>query len=110
MVPALKVSIAVCYLLFNSLSTLIAIEKLVINTMGQPDCYVHCAETLKLKNGTFQLIICMSPNMSSQLIGAKCLSIDMSFKRVSGKWEEFEMETWDNEYMRCKLLIYVQDY
>jgi hypothetical protein len=49
----------------------------------------------------------MSLAMSFQLIHAKRLSIDMSFKRVSGKWEEFEIGTWDNKRMRCELFIYL---
>ena len=54
----------------------------------------------------FQLIVCMSSAMSFQLMHAKRLSIDMSFKRVSGKWEEFEIETWDNKHMQCELFFF----
>lgn len=74
---------------------------MVVSTAGQSRRYVRCAETHPLKSGDFQLIVCMSANMSLRLMHAKRLSIDMSFKRVNGKWEEFEIETWNDEHMRC---------
>ena len=46
-------------------------------------------------------MICMSPMMSQQLMHSVRFSIDTSFKRLHG-WEEFEIETWDNEHLRCK--------
>lgn len=33
---------------------------------------------------------------------AQFLSIDTSFKRIHHKWQEFEIESWDVNYMRCK--------
>ncbi|KAG9310639.1 hypothetical protein JVU11DRAFT_9214 [Chiua virens] len=65
----------------------------------------HTKQDLKVshnctKGTKFQLIVCMSPAMLFQLLHAKCISIDMSFKHVGGKWEEFEIETWDNRDMR----------
>ena len=82
----------------------IAVPYLINNVDADPHRYVRCVETHKLKSGAmFQLIVCMSSAMSLRLMHATRLSIDMSFKRVSGKWEEFEIETWDNDRMRCKL-------
>lgn len=86
------------------INTIIAVPYLINNVDADPRRYVRCVETHKLKSGAmFQLIDCMSPAMSLRLMHATRLSIDMSFKRVSGKWEEFEIETWDNDRMRCKL-------
>lgn len=63
--------------------------------------YVRCAETHSLDTGKdFHLVICMSSAMSNHLIRAKRLSIDTSFKRLHG-WEEFEIESWDVDSMRC---------
>ncbi|KAH0831831.1 hypothetical protein J3R83DRAFT_12681 [Lanmaoa asiatica] len=76
------------------------VAQLVSNLHDNPQRYVRCAETHEIEGMRFQLIVCMSPAMSLQLVHAKRLSIDMSFKRVSGKWEEFEIETWDNRHMR----------
>jgi hypothetical protein len=39
--------------------------------------------------------------MALRLLGAKRISIDTSFKRLHG-WQEFEIEAWDSEHMRCK--------
>jgi len=65
--------------------------------------YVCCAETHRLDDGTlFFLIICMYPVMSGYLMQSKFLSIDTSFKWVHDKWQEFEIETWDDIHMRCK--------
>lgn len=64
--------------------------------------YVRCAETHQIKGEkTFSLVICMLRKMSLQLMRAKRLSIDTSFKRLHG-WEEFEIETWDADSKRCK--------
>ncbi|TFK44080.1 hypothetical protein BDQ12DRAFT_594008, partial [Crucibulum laeve] len=58
--------------------------------------YVCCAETHTIENGkTFQLVICMSREMASTLMNASNISLDTSFKQLHGKWQEFEMETWD---------------
>lgn len=67
--------------------------------------YVHCAKIQKLSSGSdFYLIIRMSPQMSSHLMQAACLSIDTSFKHVV-KWQEFKIQLWDNLHQRCKLLL-----
>ncbi|KAK7001956.1 hypothetical protein R3P38DRAFT_3326837 [Favolaschia claudopus] len=58
--------------------------------------YVRCAETHTLDDGKiFHLIICMFPAMSEHLMQTRMLSLDTAFKRIHGKWEEFELETWD---------------
>ncbi|KAJ7234827.1 hypothetical protein C8J57DRAFT_1531331 [Mycena rebaudengoi] len=63
--------------------------------------YVRCAETHILEDGKpFQLIICMLQSMSSFLMRSKKLSLDTAFKRLSGKWQEFEMETWELDNMK----------
>ncbi|KAF8978201.1 hypothetical protein BDQ17DRAFT_1338866 [Cyathus striatus] len=49
---------------------------------------------------TFFLLICMSKMMAFALIKALYISIDTSFKHVHGKWQEFEMETWDSRGMK----------
>ncbi|KAF7372317.1 hypothetical protein MVEN_00091900 [Mycena venus] len=38
--------------------------------------------------------------MSEHLMRTKILTLDTAFKRIHGKWEEFEMETWDVGNMR----------
>lgn len=100
-----KVSI----LLLHSCSctnAVVAVSYLINNVETNTYRYVCCAEMHKLKSGVmFQLIVCMSPAMSLRLMHATRLSIDMSFKWVSGKWEEFEIETWDNDHMQCKSFI-----
>ena len=64
--------------------------------------YVHCVESHVLSGGsTFNLIICMMPAMSLQLLQAVWFLIDTSFKRVH-RWEEFEIESWDHQHMQCK--------
>ena len=45
----------------------------------------------------FQLVICMTAQMSMLLVQAKRISIDTSFKHVRG-WQEFEIEEWDNTH------------
>ena len=55
-----------------------------------------------LDDGTpFYLIICMYPSMAKHLMASKFLSIDTSFKRIHDKWQEFEIEAWDDVNMRC---------
>lgn len=67
--------------------------------------YVRCAETHTLPGGVdFRLIVCMSPLMSRHLLLARRVSIDTSFKRLHG-WQEFEIEAWDNNHMRCKFMF-----
>lgn len=70
--------------------------------------YVRCAETHAISSGgktkMFQLVICMTNAMSLCLLRSKRLSIDTSFKRLHG-WEEFEIETWDVDGMRCKSCV-----
>ncbi|KAF9232988.1 hypothetical protein BU15DRAFT_66970 [Melanogaster broomeanus] len=62
--------------------------------------YVRCAEIHAIGRGTeLKLVICMTARMSSQLMQAKRLSIDTSFKRAQG-WQEFEIESWDSECKR----------
>ena len=64
--------------------------------------YVRCVETHPLGRGSvFKLIICMTTRMSQQLMQAKRISIDTSFKRARG-WQEFEIESWDVRCQRCK--------
>ena len=56
-----------------------------------------------LQNGKhFRLIVCMSHEMSAHLMQAQFLSIDTSFKHVHNQWQEFEIESWDVNHMRCK--------
>jgi hypothetical protein len=65
--------------------------------------YVRCAEIHDIEHGKkFELIICMSRAMSQHLLTAAHLSIDTSFKRVHGRWQEFEMESWDAQSKKCK--------
>lgn len=69
----------------------------------ETDPYVRCAEEHMLQNGKhFRLIVCMSREMSARLMQAQFLSIDTSFKRVHNQWQEFEIESWDVNHMRCK--------
>ena len=64
--------------------------------------YIRCAESHVLRGGsTFDLIICMTPMMSSWLMHAVRFSIDTSFKRLHS-WQEFEIESWDHQHMCCK--------
>ncbi|KAJ7848967.1 hypothetical protein B0H14DRAFT_2582749 [Mycena olivaceomarginata] len=63
--------------------------------------YVRCAEKHTLEDGTiFYLVICMLRSMSALLVHSKKLSLDTAFKRLSGKWQEFEMETWELDRMK----------
>ncbi|KJA20386.1 hypothetical protein HYPSUDRAFT_1092632 [Hypholoma sublateritium FD-334 SS-4] len=63
--------------------------------------YLRCVEQHDIENNKlFELIICMSHAMSTQLMSAVHISIDTSFKRVHGKWQEFEIETWDPIHMK----------
>ncbi|KJA22509.1 hypothetical protein HYPSUDRAFT_215715 [Hypholoma sublateritium FD-334 SS-4] len=67
--------------------------------------YVRCAERHIMDDGTvFDLIICMRPAMSKRLMKAEYVSIDTSFKRLHHKWQEFEIEAWDNKSMRSTIL------
>ena len=80
-------------------------QLLVNNDLTTPMHYVHCAKIQKLSSGSdFYLIIRMSPQMSSHLMQAAHLSIDTLFKHVA-KWQEFEIQSWDNLHQRCKLLL-----
>ncbi|KAJ7728102.1 hypothetical protein B0H16DRAFT_1331143 [Mycena metata] len=63
--------------------------------------YVRCAETHTIEDGkTFHLVICMLRSMSDVLVRSKNLSLDTAFKRLNGKWQEFEMETWELNQMK----------
>ncbi|KAJ7788049.1 hypothetical protein B0H14DRAFT_2398806 [Mycena olivaceomarginata] len=63
--------------------------------------YVRCAEKHTLADGkTFYLVICMLRSMSALLMRSKKLSLDTAFKRLNGKWQEFEMETWEVDHMK----------
>ncbi|KAJ7219839.1 hypothetical protein C8J57DRAFT_1095131 [Mycena rebaudengoi] len=63
--------------------------------LPEEDQYVRCAETHTLDDGKiFHLIICMLRSMSAHLMQTKMLTLDTAFKRIHGKWEEFEMETF----------------
>lgn len=67
--------------------------------------YVRCAEKHTDTAGKeFLFVICMLRAMSQQLMTAKRLSSDTSFKRLHG-WEEFELETWDSNSKRCESLF-----
>ncbi|KAF7333550.1 hypothetical protein MSAN_02419900 [Mycena sanguinolenta] len=69
--------------------------------LPEEEQYVRCAETYTLEDGnTFHLVICMLRVMSELLMRSKTLSLDTAFKRVSGKWQEFEMERWDIDNMK----------
>lgn len=83
----------------------LGVAQLVSNSHDDSQCYVQCAETHEIKSVKFQLVVCMSLAMSCKLIHAKCLSIDMSFKCVSGKWKEFKIKTWDNKHMQCEFFL-----
>ncbi|KAJ6477249.1 hypothetical protein DFH09DRAFT_1293043 [Mycena vulgaris] len=62
--------------------------------LPEDEQYVRCAETHTIEDGkTFQLVICMLRSMSTLLMRSKKLSLDTAFKRLNGKWQEFEMET-----------------
>jgi hypothetical protein len=66
--------------------------------------YVRCTKIHIISQDTeFKLIICMSSRMSAHLLQSKRLSIDTSFKRVQG-WQEFEIESWDGDHMRCNVV------
>jgi hypothetical protein len=74
------------------------------NKQPREQHYVRCAETHTLTAKTeFRLVICLTTSMAYRLLGAKRISIDTSFKRLHG-WQEFEIEAWDNEHMRCRFL------
>lgn len=69
--------------------------------------YVRCAEYHVLEDGKpFYLIICMSRRMSQNLMVSEYLSIDTSFKRLHHNWQEFEIESWDVDAMRCELFFF----
>ncbi|KAL4064574.1 hypothetical protein J3A83DRAFT_4167974 [Scleroderma citrinum] len=72
---------------------------LMKNEVENGRCYVCCAESHILSNrSTFDLIICMSPAMSLQLLQAVQFSIDTSFKHLCA-WQEFKIESWDHQHM-----------
>ncbi|KAK7001996.1 hypothetical protein R3P38DRAFT_3608943 [Favolaschia claudopus] len=69
--------------------------------LPEDEQYVRCAETHTIEDGkTFQLVICMLKSMSDFLMRAKTLSLDTAFRRLNGKWQEFEMETWELKHMK----------
>ncbi|KAJ7920959.1 hypothetical protein B0H13DRAFT_2230669 [Mycena leptocephala] len=71
--------------------------------LPEDEQYVRCAEKHTLKDGKiFYLVICMLRSMSALLMRSKKLSLDTAFKRLNGKWQEFEMETTELERMKCK--------
>ncbi|KAF8994773.1 hypothetical protein BDQ17DRAFT_1251365, partial [Cyathus striatus] len=71
------------------------------SSLPEHEQYVRCAESHYIEgNKLFHLVICMSKAMAFALIHALYISIDTSFKRVHGKWQEFEMETWDTNGMK----------
>ncbi|KAF8576627.1 hypothetical protein K439DRAFT_1655220 [Ramaria rubella] len=68
------------------------------------DQYVRCVEKHDIPGeGTFSLIICMFRRMSALLSLTKQPSIDTSFKRLNN-WQEFEIEAWFPEYLRCQIV------
>jgi len=59
-------------------------------------------ETLTLQNHKpFTIIICMLPAMSELLLRTQRPTIDTSFKRAACL-QEFEIEAWFSEIMKCK--------
>ncbi|KAF8180705.1 hypothetical protein K438DRAFT_2021287 [Mycena galopus ATCC 62051] len=69
--------------------------------LPEDEQYVRCAETHTIEDGkTFHLVICMLRSMSTFLMRSKKLSLDTAFKRLNGKWQEFEMETWELDQMK----------
>ncbi|KAJ7834333.1 hypothetical protein B0H14DRAFT_2363848 [Mycena olivaceomarginata] len=69
--------------------------------LPEEEQYVRCAEKHTLADGkTFYLVICMLRSMSALLMRSKKLSLDTAFKRLNGKWQEFEMETWEVDHMK----------
>ncbi|KAK7022501.1 hypothetical protein R3P38DRAFT_3317686 [Favolaschia claudopus] len=69
--------------------------------LPEDEQYVRCAETHTIEDGkTFNLVICMLKSMSRFLMRAKTLSLDTAFRRLAGKWQEFEMETWELMHMK----------
>jgi len=68
--------------------------------------YIRCAEVHPIERGKeLKLVICMTMKMALHLLQAKRLSIDTSFKRAQG-WQEFEIESWDVDHMRCKWIFF----
>ncbi|KAJ7778963.1 hypothetical protein B0H16DRAFT_1838049 [Mycena metata] len=69
--------------------------------LPETEQYVRCAETHTIEDGkTFHLVFCMGRSMSALLLRSKHLSLDTAFKRLNGKWQEFEMETWELNRMK----------
>ncbi|KAF8998097.1 hypothetical protein BDQ17DRAFT_1247946, partial [Cyathus striatus] len=69
-------------------------------SLPEDNVYICCAETHIIKGGkVFHLVICTSKFTASALLCARYVSIDTAFKCVYGKWQEFEMETWDENRM-----------
>ncbi|KAJ7505090.1 hypothetical protein B0H11DRAFT_1709164 [Mycena galericulata] len=69
--------------------------------LPEDEQYVRCAETHTIEDGKqFHLVICMLRSMSTLLMRSKKLSLDTAFKRLAGKWQEFEMETWELDHMK----------
>ncbi|KAJ7065891.1 hypothetical protein B0H15DRAFT_807690 [Mycena belliarum] len=69
-------------------------------------CAAPCQGTSRVSRvrSIFHLVICMFKSMSEYLMRTKMLSLDTAFKRIHGKWEEFEMETWNTDKMKCALI------
>ena len=69
------------------------------------DHYIHCAEWHDIPGEReFLMVICMTAPMSSHLMHTRWLTINTSFKWVWG-WQEFEIESWDIDHMRCKYCL-----
>jgi hypothetical protein len=94
------------YLFIYLYKSLPRCELLAVEQASLPvdQCYLRCVERHVIPGeDEFRLIICMTSWMSSHLLHSKRLSIDTSFKRVRG-WQEFEIEAWDDDHMRCKFV------
>ncbi|KAJ7754676.1 hypothetical protein DFH07DRAFT_868560 [Mycena maculata] len=69
--------------------------------LHEDEQYVRCAETHTIEDGkTFHLVICMLRSMSTLLMRSKKVALDTAFKRLNGKWQEFEMESWELNRMK----------
>ncbi|KAJ6478012.1 hypothetical protein DFH09DRAFT_1108430 [Mycena vulgaris] len=62
--------------------------------LPEDEQYVRCAETHTIEDGKH------SSWSSLSSCDRRKLSLDTAFKRLKGKWQEFEMETWELDRMK----------
>ena len=98
--------VGLIYIYFLTILIILAGAQLLAeqhHKLPEGEHYVRCAEKHTLEDSTiFYLVICMLRSMSVLLVHSKRLSLDTAFRRLSGKWQEFEMETWELDRMKCK--------